>query len=68
MPAHSKFADAFNDHLEHLDWEDLTCARFFALVALVASAPATAQSWEEYAYSEYRARESEYKYSHHYAH
>jgi hypothetical protein len=21
MPAHSKVADAFNDHLEHLNWE-----------------------------------------------
>jgi hypothetical protein len=48
----SKVADAFNDHLEHLGGTHMR-SMLFVLAALVASGPAAAQSWKEYAYSEY---------------
>src|SRR5215813_12800540 len=52
MPSHSNVADAFNDHLEHLEGTHMR-SMLFALAALVASGPAAAQSWQEHAYSEY---------------
>ena len=54
MPAGPQDVDASKDHVHNLNWEEsMMRPTAFVLATFVASAPATAQGWEEYSYPDY---------------